>query len=79
MGLLSKEYLKLIGFSFLIAVPICFRIIQWWLENFAYKMNLGFSSFLIGGLFTVIIALFAVGYQSFKAALSNPVDSIKYE
>ena len=77
--LLSKEYLKLIGFSYCIAVPLTYWIITWWLENFAYKMAIGFASFLFGGLFTIVIALLAVGYQSLKAALANPVDSINYE
>ena len=79
IGLLSKEYLKLIGISFLLAVPLSILVINWWLKNFAYKTELGVTSFIIGGVFTLVLALVSVSYQSLKAALSNPVNSIRNE
>ena len=79
VGMLSLEYLKLIGLAFLIAVPVSYLIINWWLNNFAFKINIGVVSFIIGGLLAVIIALLSVSFQSVKAANSNPVDSLKYE
>jgi putative ABC transport system permease protein len=79
VGMLSLEYLKLIGFAFLIAVPVSYAIINWWLNNFAFKINIGVMSFIIGGSLAVIIALLSVSFQSVKAANSNPVDSLKYE
>jgi putative ABC transport system permease protein len=79
VGMLSLEYLKLIGFAFLIAIPVSYAIISWWLNNFAFKINIGVVSFMVGGLLAVIIALLSVSFQSVKAANSNPVDSLKYE
>lgn len=79
VGLLSAEYLKLIAVSFILAIPISYSIINWWLNNFAFKVNIGVLSFIIGGLIVAVIALLSVSYQSIKAANSNPVDSLKYE
>jgi putative ABC transport system permease protein len=79
VGMLSLEYLKLIGIAFLIAIPVSYAIINWWLNNFAFKINIGVVSFIIGGLLAVFIALLSVSFQSVKAANSNPVDSLKYE
>jgi len=77
--LLSSEYLKLIAISFILAIPFAYSIIKWWLNNFAFKVNIGLLSFLIGGILVTIIALLSVSYQSIKAANKNPVDSLKYE
>ncbi len=77
--MLSLEYLKLIGFAFMIAVPVSYGLINWWLNNFAFKINMGGFSFIIGGSIALIIALLSVSYQSVKAANTNPVDSLKYE
>ncbi len=77
--LMSLEYLKLIFISFIIAIPLSYGIINWWLKNFAYKTNLGVISFLIGGVIALFIAILSVGYQSIKAASRNPVDSLRYE
>lgn len=79
VGLLSAEYLKLIAASFILAVPIAYSIIKWWLANFAFKVDIGVLVFIIGGILVAIIALLSVSYQSIKAANSNPVDSLKYE
>jgi len=77
--LLSFEYLKLIAIAFILASPIAYWIIKWWLNNFAYKINIDLLTYLIGGLLVSLIALFSVAYQSIKAANMNPVDSLKYE
>ena len=77
--IMSLEYLNLIFISFLIAIPLSYGIISWWLKNFAYQTNIGITSFLLGGVLAVMIAVISVGYQSFKAAARNPVDSLKYE
>ena len=79
VGLLSVEYLKLIAIAFVIAIPAAFSIIRWWLNNFAFKVNIGVLVFLTGGIIVAVIALLSVSYQSIKAANSNPVDSLKYE
>ncbi|HUX56509.1 MAG TPA: ABC transporter permease [Bacteroidales bacterium] len=75
----SLEYLNLIFISFIIAIPLSYGIINWWLKNFAYKTSIGAVSFILGGIIAVLIAVISVGYQSLKAASRNPVDSLKYE
>lgn len=77
--LLSSEYLKLIAVSFLLAIPSAYFIIKWWLNNFAFKVNIGILIFVAGGIIVALIALLSVSYQSVKAANNNPVDSLKYE
>ena len=77
--LLSMEYLNLIFVSFFIATLLSYIIINWWLNNFAYKTDIGVLSFIAGGIISVLIAILSVGYQSLKAASRNPVDSLKYE
>jgi putative ABC transport system permease protein len=79
VNMLSLEYIKLIGIAFVIAAPISYGIIKWWLNNFAFKIDVGILSFVVGGSIAMIIALVSVSYQSFKAANNNPVDSLKYE
>lgn len=77
--LLSMEYLNLIFVSFFIAALLSYLIINWWLNNFAYKTDIGVLSFIAGGILSVLIAILSVGYQSLKAASRNPVDSLKYD
>ncbi len=77
--LLSMEYLNLIFVSVFIAALLSYIIINWWLNNFAYKTNIGVFSFVAGGIIAVLIAILSVSYQSLKAASGNPVDSLKYE
>lgn len=77
--LLSQEYFKLITISFIAAIPVSYIIISWWLKNFAYKINIGVFSFLLGGIIALIIAILTVSYQSIKAASKNPVESLRYE
>ena len=77
--LLSMEYLNLVFISFFIAALLSYLIISWWLNNFAYKTNIGTYPFIAGGIISGLIAILSVGYQSLKAASRNPVDSLKYE
>jgi putative ABC transport system permease protein len=77
--LLSMEYLGLVLISFITASLLSYLIISWWLRNFAYKTDIGMLSFLTGGVLAVIIATLSVGFQSSRAALKNPVDSLKSE
>jgi putative ABC transport system permease protein len=77
--IISLEYLNLVLISFIIAVPLSYLIISWWLKNFAYKTNIGMFSFISGGIIAVLVAVLSVGYQSVKTAFRNPVISLKYE
>lgn len=77
--LFSKEFIALITLAFLIAAPLAWYFMQQWLQNFAYRTNIGAEIFLVTIAFSVIIALVTVGYQSLKAAWANPAHSLKTE
>jgi putative ABC transport system permease protein len=78
-GLLSKDFLKLVIFSNVIAFPISWYFMGRWLEDFANRTPLNWWIFLLGGLFAALIALFTVGLQAIKAALVNPVKNLRTE
>ncbi len=65
--------------AFIIAVPVAWYAMNQWLENFAYKTSLNWWIFVVAGLFAMAIALFIVGWQSWRAATRNPVEAIRYE
>jgi len=77
--LLSKDFIKLVLLALIFAVPIAWYFMDTWLNNFSYRIELDWWVFMIAGLIAVGIALLTVGVQSLRAALSNPVDSIKNE
>ena len=77
--LLSKEFVILVLVSSIIAWPIAYLVLNNWLQDFAYRINISFWSFLFAGFTALLIAILTVSYQSIKAALANPIDSIKYE
>jgi len=76
MLLLSKDYLMLVVLAFFIALPFAWYIIDQWLQDFAYKINIEWWIFALAGILTLLIAYLAIGYQSIKAAFINPVDSL---
>jgi putative ABC transport system permease protein len=78
-ALLSKDFLKLVGIAFLIAVPIAWYGMNEWLQNFEYKTNISYWIFVASGLLSAMVALFTVSFQSVKAALTNPVKSLRSE
>jgi hypothetical protein len=77
--LLSKEFVKLVLISILIASPIAWWAMDKWLGSYDYHVGLGLTTFLLAGGMSVVIALIAVSYQSIKAAVSNPVESLRME
>jgi len=77
--MISKEFLKLVLIANLIALPLAYFIMEQWLENFAYKIDFQISTFLITGFATIIITIITVSLQSVKAALADPIKSIKHE
>ena len=79
LAIFSQEFTKLILMAFVIAAPLAYFAMRGWLQNFAYKIDLGVGIFLWGMLATLIIALATVGYRSVRAALANPVDSLRSE
>jgi len=77
--LLSKEFTKWVMLANIIAWPVAYYIMNNWLQDFAYRINLSWTVFIISGLLALIIALATVSYQAIKAAIANPVESLKYE
>lgn len=77
--LFSKEFVVLISIAFFIATPISGHFMKQWLENYEFHINLTWAVFLIGGLFTLLIALTTVGFQAIKAAVASPVKSLRTE
>jgi len=77
--LLSKEFLRLVLIAIIIATPVAWWSMSKWLQTFNYRIAISWWMFAIAGLLAVIIALATVGYQAMKAAISNPVKSLKTE
>ena len=77
--LLSKDFVKLVGVAFLIAVPLSWYAMHSWLEDFAYRTSLSWWIFIVAGLLAMIIAVATISFQAIKAALTNPVKSLRTE
>ena len=77
--LLSKDFLKLVVISLVIASPVAWWAMSTWLEKYTYRVNIGWWVFALAGLLSVAIALITVSYQSIKAAIANPVKSLRTE
>jgi putative ABC transport system permease protein len=77
--LLSKEFTKLVFIAIILAVPAVLYLMNWWLESFAYKTEIGVLSFVIGGVAALGISWLTVSYQALRAALANPTKALRYE
>jgi len=77
--MLSKEFSKLIIISFVFAAPLAWWGVSEWLGQYSYKIDIGVEIYILAGVIAFIIAWLTVGYQSIKAAISNPVDSLRNE
>lgn len=77
--LLSADFLKLVSLSFVFAFPIAYYAIKEWLENYPYRIDISVWTFVIAAALSILIAFFTVSFQSIKAALGNPVKSLKTE
>ncbi|HZE84044.1 MAG TPA: ABC transporter permease [Puia sp.] len=79
MYLFSREFTILIGLAFLIAAPLAYYFMQRWLEGFVFRIRLGFGIFLLAIAGSLLIAWLTVAYRAFKAAMANPVKSLRTE
>lgn len=79
IALLSRDFLKLVVIGFVIAIPITWYAMNRWLADFAYRIEMGPGIFVLAGAVALIIALLTISWQSIKAALTNPVDSLRSE
>lgn len=77
--LLSKEFLILVAIAIIIASPIAYYAMDKWLADFVYRIDIGWQIFAIAGCVAVVIALLTVSYQAIRAALMNPVKSLRAE
>jgi putative ABC transport system permease protein len=77
--LLSKDFLKLVLIAAVIAFPIAWYAMHNWLEDFAYRINIPWWIFLLAGILAAVVALFTISFQAIKAALANPVKSLRTE
>ncbi|SFQ10691.1 ABC transporter permease [Parafilimonas terrae] len=77
--LLARDFIKLVIVAIVIATPVAWYAMDKWLQDFAYKINIGWSVFAVAGLLAVIIAIITISFQSIKAALANPVKSLRTE
>lgn len=77
--LISKDFLKLVVIAICIATPLAWLAMNKWLEDFAYRIELQWWMFLLAGIIAIAIAFITIGFQSVKAALSNPVKSLRTE
>jgi putative ABC transport system permease protein len=81
--MLSREFVWLVLAANLIAWPLAYYVMNLWLADFAYRIEIGLDTFLdtfvSGGLLALMIAVITVGYQALKAAWTNPVDTLRYE
>ena len=79
IGLLSKDFVKLVLIANIVAWPIAYYAMNRWLQNFAYRVDLGWQVFALAGGMALLIALLTVSAQAIKAALANPVEALRYE
>ncbi len=78
-GMLSKEFVILVTLSFLIAVPVSYYFMHGWLQNYQYRAALSWWIFAAAGIGAMVITLFTISFQAIKAALANPVKSLRSE
>ena len=77
--LLSKDFLILVLLAFVIATPLAWWAMNKWLENFAYQVPISWSVFAIAGISALVVALLTISFQAIKAAMANPVKSLRTE
>jgi putative ABC transport system permease protein len=77
--LLSKDFIKLVSIAALIALPVSWWAMNNWLKNFAFRIDIEWWVFAVAGLAALFIALITVSFQAIKAAIANPVKSLRTE
>jgi ABC-type antimicrobial peptide transport system permease subunit len=79
IALLSKDFLKLVIIAIILASPVSYYLMNEWLQDFAYKVNISWWIFIVAGVLALFIALLTVSFQAIKAAVANPVKSLRTE
>ena len=76
---MNKDFVKWILISNLIAWPVAYYAMNKWLQNFAYRIEMNWWIFVLAGVITLVIALLTVSWQAIRAAMANPIESLRYE
>ncbi|MBS1598356.1 MAG: ABC transporter permease [Bacteroidetes bacterium] len=79
VSLLSKDFLVLVFVAFIIATPVAWYFMNQWLDDFAYRISIGWQVFVIAGIAAMLLALITISFQAIKAAIANPVKSLRTE
>ena len=79
VGLLSKEFIFLVGLALVIASPVAYYAMHKWLQNFAYRVEIHWWIFILAGVMALLVAFATVSFQSIRAALADPVKSLRNE
>jgi putative ABC transport system permease protein len=79
VGMLSRDFLRLVIIGFIVAIPLAWIVTRQWLSNYAYHIKVSWQYFALAGLIAIVIAFLTVSYQSLRAALVNPVETLKNE
>jgi putative ABC transport system permease protein len=79
VALLSKDFLKLVVIAVLVASPLAWYAMNKWLQNFAYQTTITWQVFVLTTVLAILIAFIAISFQAIKAAISNPVKSLRTE
>ena len=79
VALLSKDFLKLVGIAAVMAFPVAWYAMNNWLKDFAYRINIQWWVFILAGIIAALIAFVTVSFQAIKAAVGNPVKSLRTE
>jgi putative ABC transport system permease protein len=79
VGMISKDFIKLVLIAFVIAFPVAWWMMNKWLEGFAYRIDISWWVFAFAGVLTIAIAMMTVSMQAVKAALTNPITSLRSE
>jgi putative ABC transport system permease protein len=77
--LLTSNFIRLVAISFLLAAPVAWLLMNKWLDDYVYKIDLTWDIFLFSGLVSMLIALITISYQSLKAAMANPASTLRTE
>ena len=78
-GLLSADFLKLVSIAVVIAFPVAWWAMDQWLQSFAYRIKIGAGVFLVAAIAVILITLLTISIQAIKAALANPIKSLRTE
>ena len=79
VAMLSKDFAKLVLIASVIAFPVAWWAMNKWLQSFAYRINISWWIFVVAGMAAIVIALITVSFQAIKAAMANPVKSLRTE